>query len=518
MKKLTKRLMSTLLACGMVATLLAGCGSKNPNGGAASSGNQPQHINTALAYMEPGLDPSNGTYGWVTVRMGVTETLVKLNDEVKIDMWLAESINNTDQTTWEVVIRDGISFSNGTPVNAQAVKTCFERTLKNSERAVDLSKISSMEADGQKLTIKTSQPNAALRNNLAEPVFSIYDATQSDESINTSVIGTGPFVVSSFVPEQSAQLKKNVNYWDGNVGLDTVSLTYISDAEARTMALQSGELDVATNIDNATKELFSDTSKYTISTADSLRVYTARMNVKEVSPLSDVELRRAIAHAVDRASYANLIGGSAAHSGFSDAAPFGNDKINAISYDKNKAMQMLDAAGYVDANGDGIRDKKDGSAMKLVFMQKGSFGSNDASVIATAIQSDLKAVGIQMEIQTMESSGHSEPDSYYDFYTIQENSATTGDPQAYLSSRYGSATATGYSSPKIDAIVEQLNTTFDTEERYKLAAQASQILNDEAADLFLTNGYLNTVSAAKVKNAKQPVCDYYFLTKDIVVQ
>ena len=53
---------------------------------------------------------------------------------------------------------------------------------------------------------------------------------------------------------------------------------------------------------------------------------------------------------------------------------------------------------------------------------------------------------------------------------------------------------------------------------YALAAEASQVLNDDAANLFLTNSYLNMVSAAKVKNANQPVADYYFITKDITVE
>ena len=64
----------------------------------------------------------------------------------------------------------------------------------------------------------------------------------------------------------------------------------------------------------------------------------------------------------------------------------------------------------------------------------------------------------------------------------------------------------------------KLSETFKTEDRYALAAEASQVLNDDAANLFLTNSYLNMVSAAKVKNAKQPVADYYFITKDITVE
>ena len=82
----------------------------------------------------------------------------------------------------------------------------------------------------------------------------------------------------------------------------------------------------------------------------------------------------------------------------------------------------------------------------------------------------------------------------------------------------GKKNLTSYQSDEIDRIVEEMKITFDTQARYQLAAQASQVLNDDAANLFLTNSYLNMVSSAKVKNANQPVCDYYFITKDITVE
>lgn len=522
MKKFITKLLSLLLVVGITATLMAGCSSNKSDSSGESSSNVPtgaKPLNAALSYMEPGLDPSNGTYGWVTIRMGVTECLVKLNDDVEVEPWLATEVNNIDDVTWELTIRDGVTFSNGTPVTAEAVKQCFERTLKLSSRAVDLSKISKMQADGQTLMVTTSEPNGAFKNNLCEPVFSIYDASQSEESINNAVIGTGPFTVTNFVPEQSAQLAKNEKYWGGKVGLDTVSVLYISDAEARKMALQSGELDLATNIDMASAALFSDKNKYNVSIADSLRVYNARMNTKEVSPLKDAALRKALSYAINREAYAKLIGGSPAHGVFADAAPFGNKTVTAtLTYDKEKAMQMLSDAGYIDVNGDGIRENKDGSELTLVFMVKGSFGSGDADILATAMQSDLKEVGINMKLQSMESSGHSEPDTYWDFYTIQNNTAPTGDPQSFLTSLYASDSAIGYHSDEIDKIIEKLRVTFNMQERYQLAAEATQHLNENAADLYLTNGYLISISAAKVQNTHQPICDYYFLNKDITVK
>ncbi len=527
-----KKITSMILALALMGAM-AGCGgsSKSAETSSASKAetaasseaaekdsSAPSHITAALSYMEPGLDPANGYYGWVTVRMGVTECLVKLDDEVKVENWLAESVTNVDETTWEVVLKDGVTFSNGTPVDAEAVKACYERTLSMSSMAQDYLKVDKIEADGMKLTFTTTEPNAAFKNNLCDPVFSVYDASQSDDDINNGVIGTGPFVVDQFVPEASAELVKNENYWDGEVGLDTVSIVYISDAEARQNALQSGELDITTNIDKVTSSLFSDTEKYSVYENNSLRVYTARINCKEVSPMSDVELRRGIGYAIDRDSYANLIGGTAAHSFYSDAAPFGNDKIDAMNYDVDKANKILDDAGYVDKDGDGFRDRKDGSELNLTFLIKGSFGSNDASTLASAIQSDLKNVGINVTIGSMESTGHGEPDTYWDMYTVQNNTAITGDPQAYLSATYGSENAIGYQSKEIDEFIEELNSTFDTDERYEIAAEVSQHMNDNAADLYLTNGYYITVTSARLKNAFQPVCDYYFLTADMYVE
>ena len=112
----------------------------------------------------------------------------------------------------------------------------------------------------------------------------------------------------------------------------------------------------------------------------------------------------------------------------------------------------------------------------------------------------------------------------YDLYTANDNSAPTGDPQIWLETMYtglgtsGKKNLTGFQDDKIDEIVRKMSETFKTEDRYALAAEASQVLNDDAANLFLTNSYLNMVSAAKVKNANQPVADYYFITKDITVE
>ena len=129
-----------------------------------------------------------------------------------------------------------------------------------------------------------------------------------------------------------------------------------------------------------------------------------------------------------------------------------------------------------------------------------------------------------MEILAVENLSDYQTKGDFDFYTGNDNSAPTGDPQVWLETMYtglgtsGKKNLTGFKDDKIDEIVTKFKSTFDTDARYELATEASQILNDDAANLFLTNSYINMVSAAKIKNAVQPVADFYFITKDITVE
>ena len=294
---------------------------------------------------------------------------IKLNDDLELEGCVADTWENVDELTWTFHIRDGITFSNGTAVTAEAAKLSIERAVSLNDRAAEYLKIASMEAEGQTLTIKTTEPNAALVNNLVEPVFNIIDTTQSEEIIKTAPVATGPYMVKSFASEQTVELVKNETYWDGEVGLDTITVTQITDANARAMAIQSGEMDITNTIDNVSVTLFADESMYNVSSIISPRVNVAYMNNAENSPLSDIELRKAISYAVDRESYVKLIGGSVAHSAYSDATPFGNETIDALDYDMELAISTLDAAGYKDTDGDGYREKPDGSQMILKYLQ-----------------------------------------------------------------------------------------------------------------------------------------------------
>lgn len=539
-----KKLSAAMLAAALSAVMLTGCAGQSGNSSSQASENETgetarqaageagesaetsgeKHVNVAFFWITADLDPAVDYHGWVTSRLGVGESLVKLNDALEVEGCIADSWENTDDTTWKFHIRDNVSFSSGKQVTAAECKASLERAVSMNDRAAEYLKIASIEADGQELTITTQEPNAAFLNNMVEPVFNIIDTTQSEDDIKNAPVGTGPYRVESFLSEQSVELVKNENYWDGEAGLDRITVTQIADADARAMAIQSGEIDITNTIDNTSVQLFTDDDRYQVSSIISPRVNVAYMNHAETSPLHDLELRRAISYAVNRDAYAGLIGGSAAHSAYSDATPFGNETIEAYDYDVEQAAQILDEAGYLDIDGDGYREKPDGEALVLNYLQAADHGSADSAILATAVQSDLKAAGIHLEILAVENLSEYQARGDFDFYTGNDNSAPTGDPQVWLETMYtglgvsGKKNLTSFQDDRIDEIVAKMRTAFDREERYRLAAEASQVLNDDAASLFLTNSYLNMVSSARVTGAVQPVADFYFITKDISVR
>lgn len=125
-----KKLVLTVAILAMTATGLSGCGG---SGGASGSSEQ---LNIGVTSFADTLEPTEQYFSWVVMRYGVGETLVKFNDEMGAEPWLAESWElGSDNLTWTFKIRDGVKFSNGTALTADLVKASLERTFEMSKRA-----------------------------------------------------------------------------------------------------------------------------------------------------------------------------------------------------------------------------------------------------------------------------------------------------------------------------------------------------------------------------------------------
>ncbi len=515
MKKWKKLLSVAMAACLSVA-VFTGCGGKE-----ASS----DTLRVGVTNFADSLEPTENAFGWVVMRYGMGETLTKFDEKMNIQPWLAESWKiSDDKLTWTFKIRDGVKFSNGNPLTAEAVKASIERAFAKNTRAATFFKYTEMKADGQNLIITTDKPAPSMPGYLADPLFLIVDvsAEKDRDFAKQGPICTGPYVCESFVKEK-AVMKKNPNYWDGEVPYETVEIPSIDDPNTRAMALQSGEVDMAVNIAPGDVALFNDTSKYHVDKIASLRTVLSRINEKGI--LGDPKVRAAFISMCDRKSYNEVILKGTFIEGKAPVPPsldYGFDQLSDPNhYDIERAKTLLDEAGWKDTDGDGIRDK-DGKPLSVDFIIYNSRA--ELPIYAEAVQADGKKIGFDVKVKTVDYNLLDKIgiNGEYDLLISNIITANTGDPEIYLNWYWrtnkdgdNQQNGSGYSNPVYDAKCAALAVEFDPVKRRQLMIEMQQILLNDAAALFLGYPETNIISSTKITGATMYPSDYYWITNKI---
>ncbi len=476
---------------------------------------QKQTVNMAIFWLDADIEPTSDWHGWTLTRCGIGENLLQIDENLKFKPVIAEKWEQPDPLTTIFTIRQGIKFQNGRPADAAACKASIERALKITDRKDAQLPIASISAAGNRLTIKTSHPFATLNNVLADPVFIIVDtqaAAENPHSFKFKPITTGAFMVESFSPETGMILKKNPYYWKRPLNVETVNVKYISDASTRTMALQSGELDFATQISPADLKVLSGNDKVHIIEGPNLRVFTSRINFAH--PWMKIkEFRQAIRYAIHKDIYAEKIAnGIPARGPFNSMLPFGHDGQDSYHYDAEKAKQLLDQAGIVDTDHDGLREYQ-GKNITLKYICMTNHGAR-ARNIGIAMQSDLKKVGIAMEVQQQENFAEAAQKGDFDFLFERWTSAPTLDPQYFLESGFktGARGNRGrYSNQELDQLLEQLTSVSNRAQRNELGRKGAQILMDDIASLFFFYEKGNVVHSKRISGIHKFISDIYYI-------
>ncbi|MBS4749453.1 ABC transporter permease subunit [Carnobacteriaceae bacterium zg-ZUI78] len=490
--------------------VLVGCGTSKMEEKAETK--EAKHLTAALYWFGDDLDPANGWNAWTLSRIGAAETLVTVNEHMKFEPQLADKWEVVNEKTWKFHIRQGVKFSNGKVMTPEDVKKSIERVISKDERAKSNAKLDKIEVDGEYVLYHTTEPYGSLLANLTEPLFTIIDTSQPEESIATKPVTTGPYAVKELKKEEQIELVANEHYWNGKPGLDTLTVRNIEDDDTRLLALQSGDVQIAQKISGVGLEQLSKNADFQILEVPSLRVYYMALNHKNAF-LKDKEIRQAMAYAIDREKLAKIVRGEAVGAAFPRSAGYGYDKIDKQSYDSEKAKDLLAKAGFV-AGSDGILEK-DGK--KLAF----TLSLAQASPLAEVLQSQLKEVGIALNINLTENINESKVAKDFDIFLFSYITATTGDSKRFMEQNYsthGTDNFGSYSNPEFDKIVEELVTEFDQQKRVELTIQGQQILNKDVANIYLTTGITNSVATKKVKNVVSFPIDYYFITKDLTVE
>ncbi len=466
---------------------------------------------------DAGLNPHANYSGWSCVRYGVGETLFKLSDEMEPQPWLAESWEFTDDTHLHVVLRSGVRFSSGRELDAQAVKECLDDLMATHDRAPGDLEISSIEAQGLELTIATERPKPSLVNFLCDPYAAIIDM-QTGVTVEGNVAGTGPYVATS-VSDTQVTLSANPDYWGGAVPCTNVDVRAITDGDTLTMALQAGQVHASYGLPYASYALF-EGAGYTVASCETSRVFFAQANYAS-SVMQDAAVRQALAMGIDKQGFVDvLLGGrgAVATGAFPASFSFGGDAVTAPTYDPEAAKQLLEQAGWVDSDGDGVREK-DGQRLHIVWLTYP--GRVELPLLAESAQYSLGQIGFEVEVQCTANHTSLRADtSAWDVYASALVTAPTGDPESFFAAtcltdapkNFG-----GYANPELDALAEELASEFDADRRCELAVQMQQALVDDGAFVFASHLTMGIVSRPGVSGMAAHPCDFYEVTSDLTL-
>ncbi|MBR1580665.1 MAG: ABC transporter substrate-binding protein [Selenomonadaceae bacterium] len=505
-KKILAAIMSTAL-------LMSGCGSDQSS---APSTNEKIFTYGTVAYgvaMEnTGTNPHESYSGWSTLRYGIGETLFRFSQSMELEPWLATDFEQLDDFTVKINLNPNAKFSNGKPVDGNAVKKCLEHLIANHDRAPSDLKIDSISAEGNSITIHSTEKTPALLNYLSDPYGCIIDVDAGFD--NQIVVGTGPYKAVN-VSDTQIELVKNENYWgDVKPKMDRITVKSITDGDTLTMAMQNGELDAVQGLPYSSLKLFADDPNFKLSQANTSRVYQIAFNF-DMDYIQEPNLRRAISMSVDKNNFTDVLlsgNGTPAVGPFPSNLPFGDQTVRTVDFDLDGARQLLNDIGWSDSDGDGYLDR-DGRTLELNYLTYTS--RQELPLLAEMLQADLKKIGVKLNVNATDNYKAFLKRGDYDLFSKAIVTAPTGDPEYYFTSHVVSSAvdnAGHYKSPVIDQLEERLHNTYTADNRAALAVQMSQQVLDDCALIYASHLKMSFVMKNNVEGFAAHPSDYYEIT------
>lgn len=310
-------------------------------------------------------------------------------------------------------LEEGVTFHDGTPFNAEAVKTVFEFGKGNANFSA-IKAVANLDyaevVDEYTVTFHYSNAYFAYLYDFCYPEVMILVSPnvilpEDDENrymIMSGVVGTGPYIYEEIVDGEYVRFVRNENYWGEQPYYDEVIIKYIPESSTRLQALQNGEIDMIygsalLSWDDYEQAALLPNIKGIVSEYDS-NTRNIILNASS-DKLRERQVREAIAYAVDKQALSEglTIGNETAASGlFPAGIPFTDVNLNVVrSFDPDKANSLLDEAGWLINQATGIREK-DGVSLTLTFTYDSSAAINQS--LATVIKSQLKEAGIDVTI------------------------------------------------------------------------------------------------------------------------
>ncbi len=490
------------------------------------------------------LDPHvGGNYPQALISTQYLEPLVGRDADGTILPWLAtEWTVSEDGLTWDFTLADDVTFTDGTPFDAEAVKVNVEHLQDpdtgSSTGYLAVQKVASVEAvDATHARFHLTEPDSALLESMSQQ----WTAMQSPAGIARGMdancaapVGTGPFVVEEWTPQQQVRLVRNDDYvsrdpqaeHDGAAYLDEIVWRFIPDAATRYAALRSGEVQV---IDNPQPDAIAQADEGgDISHVDAPRPGSSnRIELNSAQPpFDDVRVREAFVRAADPdPGIETLFAGTTtrSYSPLSSVEPVAYGDEELFATDVDRAEELLDEAGWTERDDEGYRTK-DGQRLTVRFPVSTNQSVAAEQSLFEQIQANAKAVGFEVVLTPLDLSGWYGALGAHEYeavsapYTkvgpdvlriLYHSEGTVPAPSGYF------ANHAGVTDPELDALLDEASATTDEDARADLYGQAQQIVLEgyyilplyDQQNHFLTSGVtgmrtLDTVSTPTFLDAR----------------
>jgi peptide/nickel transport system substrate-binding protein len=408
--------------------------------------------------------------------------------------WLATAwSSNATATEWSFTLRPGATFSDGTPVDANAVRANFDRVPSLGARGV-LPKGYLAGYQGTtvtsptQFTVRFAQPNVQFLQGTSTHslgLLSPASVARTDDQRCAGVIGSGPFVLASYVKNQSTVLTKRPGYtWGsslfthpGEAYLDKAEFRVVPESGVRTGSLQSGEVDAIASIGPQDEQPLQGAGDALPTRANPGIPFGITFNLS--NPLvADQAVRDAVSLGINRQELVSAVFTSQtkpATSPLASTTPTYADQSALLGFDPAKANAELDADGWV-TGPDGIRTKAGRRlTLPLIFAQ-------NLSTVKPAVellQQQLRGVGIDLALQEKQIADLAQIQLNGQFTAIWGN-LTRADPDI-LRAQYWSGGSNYYRFPPgpLDALLVGQGATTDPAQRAQLSAQAQQLIANQ---------------------------------------
>jgi len=463
------------------------------------------------------------------ILVNVYDGLVRYQDgTLQVEPSLATDWTISDEgKTYTFNLREGVTFHDGTPFNAEAVKFNFDRMLKEDHPFHDtgpfplaffFSAVQEVNAlDETTVEFKLKEPYAPFLSNLAYPtglIVSPAAVKEHGQDFGRHPVGTGAYKFVEWEANSRVVVDRNPDYWDGAAPLEAVIYRPITDANTRIAEMLSGGLDVMVEVPPDSLQQFRDDAAFKVYEQAGPHLWFLILNAKE-GPFAKKEIRQAANYAINKEALVdNILQGTAEVAAGPTPPAFAwahNDTLEPYPYDPEKAKELLEEAGY------------DGSPLTF-YVTEGGSGMLDPVAMGTAIQADLEAVGMDVSIETYEWNtflGKVNP-GLEGKADMAEMAWMTNDPDTlpFLTLRTGAMPDEGgfnsgyYSNPEVDELLEKARSSTDQAERAELYKQMQEIVKEDAPWVFVANWKQNAVTRASVENFKlQP--SFFLMLQDV---